>query len=60
MALLIILGIATTLSIIFSIGIVIAVHSVYPEMKLGDIIDAFSTDKPKTVEEKHKRIDIIV
>ena len=59
MALLIILGIATTLSIIFSIGIVIAVHSVYPEMKLGDIIDAFSTDKPK-VEEKRKHIDIIV
>ena len=59
MALLIILGIATTLSIIFTIGVALAVHSEYPEMKLGDIIDAFSTDKPK-VEEKRKHIDIIV
>ena len=56
---LIILAIFTALSVIFTCAFALAIYSEYPEMKVGDIIDAFSSDKPK-VEEKHKRIDIVV
>ena len=59
--LLTILAIFTLLLAIFVLALAIAVHSEYPDITVGDIIDSFATKQnptPKT--QKQRRVDIVV
>ena len=59
--LLTILAIFTLLLAIFVLALAIAVHSEYPDITVGDIIDSFATKQnltPKTQEQR--RVDIVV